>query len=90
MVEVLKHSVKFPFFSLSPQSVKFYRKFDSGPKVINSLPTAIACSYTGSLCLGEELYFPVSVTACQDMDEEPGNSNKHVENVDTDVKTVGR
>lgn len=57
------------FFSLSPQSVHFYLKFNSGTEVINSPATAVTYSYTGSLCLGENLYFPFSVTACQDTEE---------------------
>lgn len=49
--------------------MNFYLKFNSGTEVINSPATAVAYSYTGSLCLGENLYFPFSVTACQDTEE---------------------
>lgn len=68
--ESVKMFSQVSFFSLSPQCVNFYLKFNSGTELINSPATAVAYSYIRSLCLGENLYFPFSVTACQDTDEE--------------------
>lgn len=74
--ESVKMFSQVSFSSLSPQPVNFYLTFNSGTEVMNSPATAVAHSDTGSLCLGENLYFPLQSDCLPRHGGGRGNNNK--------------